>query len=57
MTLTVWAAGFAPPWVALNDSVAGATFSTGVDGLTVSVTSIVFGEPLTPGAVTLIWVV
>jgi hypothetical protein len=57
VTLTVCAGGFAPPCVALKASVAGATARTGVDGLTVSVTSIVFGDPLTPAALTVIWVV
>jgi hypothetical protein len=42
VTLTACAAGFAPPAVALNARLAGATESVG-PGLTTSVTSTVFG--------------
>ena len=50
VTFTVCAAGFAPPWVALNARLVGATDSTGVAGFTVSVTATVFGEPEAPAA-------
>ena len=56
-TFTVCAAGFAPPCVALNARLVGATDRTGVAGLTVRVTSTVFGEPEAPAAVTVIGVV
>src|SRR3954452_1184392 len=51
VTLTVCVPGFAPPWAAENASVAGATASVG-GGVTVSVTGMVFGEPVAPEAVT-----
>ena len=41
----------------MNDSDAGATVSTGDAGLTLSVTSIVFGDPVAPAAVTVTAVV
>ena len=47
-TFTVCAAGLAPPAVAVNDRLAGATANTGDAGFTVSVTSTVFGEPVAP---------
>ena len=55
--LAVWAAGFAPPTVALNVMLVAETASTGAAGFTVSVTSIVFGEPVAPAAATVIVVV
>ena len=51
MTFTGCAAGFVPPAVAVNASEAGETASTGVAGLTLRVTSIVFGDPVAPAAV------
>ena len=56
VTFTVCAAGFAPPWVPLNARLVGATERAG-PGLTVSVTSTVFGEPEAPAAVTVMGVV
>ena len=51
LTDTVLAAGSVPPTVAVNASVAGVTDSTGGGGgSTVSVTVTVFGEPVAPGA-------
>lgn len=53
VTLSVLAAGLAPPCVALDDRLLGATDSDGGDrGATVSVTGIVLGEPPAPGALT-----
>ena len=57
VTLTVCAAGLAPPCVALNARLVGATESTGVAGFTVRDTATVFGEPEAPAAVTVIGVV
>ena len=58
VTATVLAAGLVPPAVAVKASVVGETESAGgVGGLTVSVTVIVFGEPVAPVAVTVISVV
>src|SRR4051794_24647441 len=55
---TVLAAGLVPPAVAVKASVVGETESAGgVGGLTVSVTVIVFGEPVAPVAVTVTSVV
>ncbi len=51
-TLTLCAAGFAPPAVAVKLRLAGVMARTGVAGFTVSVTATVFGEPLAPVAVT-----
>ena len=45
-TFTVWAAGFAPPAVAVNERLAGA--SPPAAGFTVSVMATVFGEPVAP---------
>ena len=51
VTFTVCAAGLAPPWVALNARLVGATDNTGVAGFTVRDTATVFGEPDAPAAV------
>jgi hypothetical protein len=51
LTDTVCAAGLAAPWAAVNETVEGLTTRAGGGGgSTVSVTVIVFGEPLTPAA-------
>ena len=53
VTATVLAAGLAPPTVAVKARLAGETDSAGGGGgSTVSVTGIVFGEPVAPAAVT-----
>ena len=58
VTATVLAAGLVPPAVAVKARVVGETDSAGgVGGLTVSVTVIVFGEPVAPVAVTVTSVV
>src|SRR3954470_4215591 len=58
VTATVLAAGLVPPAVAVKASVVGETESAGgVGGLTVSVTVIVFGDPVAPVAVTVTSVV
>ncbi len=57
VTSKLCAAGLAPPCVAVNDMLVRDTASAGGAGFTVSATSIVFGEPVAPAAVTVIWVV
>src|SRR4051794_29163242 len=58
LTASVLAAGLAPPAVAPNDRLVGATDSAGgTAGSTVSVTGIVLGEPPAPEAVTVTSVV
>ena len=57
VTFTGWAAGLEPPAVAVNESVDGDTASTGEAGLTLSVTLIVFGDPVAPAAATVTAVV
>src|ERR687888_506106 len=53
VTDTVCAAGFAPPCTAVKARLVGETDSAGgVGGSTVSVTGMVFGEPVAPVAVT-----
>src|SRR4051812_30568946 len=57
-TLSVWAAGAAPPAVAVNVRPAGVTDSAGGrTGSTVNVTGMVLGDPAAPGAVTVMSVV
>jgi hypothetical protein len=52
-TASVFAAGLGPPATAENESAAGDTDNAGgVGASSVSVTGIVFGEPVTPVAVT-----
>jgi hypothetical protein len=48
LTVRFFAAGLAPPAVALNDKLFGDTERAGAGGSTVSVTGISFGDPLTP---------
>jgi hypothetical protein len=58
LTDSVFAAGLAPPWVALNVRLDGVTDSAGgAGGSTVKVTGIVFGDPDAPAAVTVTSVV
>jgi hypothetical protein len=57
LTVSDWLAGLAPPAVAEKLRLAGVTESTGAGGPTVNVTGIVLGEPVAPGAVTVMSVV
>ena len=57
-TASVFAAGVAPPAVAVNARLDGVTESAGGTGaVTVNVTGIVAGDPLAPGAVNVMSVV
>jgi hypothetical protein len=55
VTLSVAGAGLAPPAVALNARLAGATDKTGCGAPSVKVTVTIFGEPCAPFALVVMW--